>query len=441
MKHIFVMSVALLSTTLWSNVVPDGTFDQSFGLAGVVSISNLGTRSQCFDVVVTPDDSIIVAGSATVGGVNYQALVKLLKDGTLDSTFGENGIVVNTAFSVPVSFSLGRRPEILLYPDGRILVGTSTISSDLVVSRYLKNGLIDTTFGSGLGYVTIDLSVGTLGGIALQKDEKIVVLGNTSFPANGLLFRLNSNGSLDTSFGVNGQVLDILPDLGPLVATSVGIDSSGKIIIGGSLTTLGDNRPFVARFDKNGSLDTTFGISNGYTAFSNPNSSLIKTIIQSDGTILQIGFDSQGAFIIRYSKDGIADATFGEAGISFFSIPGLAVIFTDIAVQVDSKLVVAGITRLSNFNSLLIARFNSDGSLDQSFAQGGSLVTPYVTNGTFLETIAIDSNGALVAGGYNFRIPNEGSPNIAVVKTVVDSLQTSTLSSALWQRYFNQNNN
>jgi uncharacterized delta-60 repeat protein len=191
------------------------------------------------------------------------ALVRLLSTGALDTTFGSGG-KVSTAIG-----SLSEEANALaVQSDGKIVVtGYSNVKSGkktyrrLLVARYTAAGALDSTFGSG-GKVLIDLGAQEMGrSVAIQPDGKIVVAGysfsSTTTNSKWSVLRFNANGSLDSTFGTNGLTQTSI--LNSAWATSVELDSSNRIVVGGTASdSAGDSYFVVARYLSNGALDSGF---------------------------------------------------------------------------------------------------------------------------------------------------------------------------------------
>ncbi len=298
--------------------------------------------------------------------------------GTLDPAFNSNGIV---GFPFPCS-SGGpeRRVSLALTspePVNKIVVGGTAIcsSNNIIVARNNADGSPDTTFGSD-GIVDSDVLARLYGAdfrfvkeshVAVQPDGKIVVGGNfwvgdfdpldTSY--SGLrpyLARYNSDGSLDRDFGTDGLVV---PSLTLGFVNSLALQSGGQIIACGSPP---DRRSsIIVRFNSNGSQDTGFGGGSGQVAASCPY--LSDFAIQSDGKILARSNDASDRLIlIRLFPDGTPDTSF-HTDTSVISLGSNAA--RGIVPQADGKIIVGDYRAIS--------RLNSDGSLDTSFGSGGSL--------------------------------------------------------------------
>jgi len=306
------------------------------------------------------------------------ATMAVAQAGHLDPTFANKGI-----FSDSFSTGTNVATVVALQSDGKIVVG-GEIGNFGGVLRLNTNGTLDNSFGTG-GVVQLKFRVidNIVTGMAIQPDGKILVSG-TGIPGGGDLDRLNPDGSFDTSFGNNGSVFLFPMTPGPLV-----LQPDGKIVVGSATTGSIEGSPTsqMQRFSSDGQLDTTFGT--GGTA---PLLSSGAITLQSDGKFLVASLD-------RYNSNGSLDASFGTFG----QVAALAGGST--AVQTDGRIVTAGsiTTKLStagNSTGFGLQRFNSDGSIDTSFGRRGAVATNFPNSPqTGAGALAIQSNGEIVAAG------------------------------------------
>lgn len=386
-----------------------GSLDPTFGSNGIVTTPN--TTTGCGQVVnctiaIQSDGKIVVAGSATASnGALEIALARYSTDGSLDSSFGNGGIVTTSENNSGPAFAVA------LQSDGKIVVGAPG-NLDLLVIRYNSNGSLDTTFGAG-GTVEVEsagLVVGSItGGIAVLPSGKVLVA------AQNVLVRLLPNGQPDSSFGTGGTA--------PLITRSQTMAPllSGRILVASSFafTTGG-----VARYNSNGSLDATFG-ANGQSPNLGPASALVplsngKFIVA--GTLASAapplgGTVPQGFALVRYNSNGTIDTTFGTHGAVVTPFPGnnysaaLAV-----AVESNGDVVAAGETAANNpvFGqepaSFALARYTVNGQLDTTFGTNGLVTTAFDNNTAFVSALAIQADGKIVAVGSN-TAPAFGSPS------------------------------
>lgn len=217
-------------------------------------------------------------------------------------------------------------------------------------------GTLDPSFGSGgkTNFRFSDVSSDGATDAVLQPDGKIVMVGSSGLSGQSAGFnkfavaRLNPDGSLDTGFGTGGLVLTDFNNQQAEGAQSVILQPDGKIVVGGSVGPVFA----IARYTTSGALDTTFnGTGKVTTDFENSSGEGISDIeVRPDGKIMALGGCGCGALnvphvaLARYNTDGTLDQGFGNNGKAFFSVPGLD-IFTGLALQPDGKVLVSGITQ------------------------------------------------------------------------------------------------
>lgn len=280
----------------------DGSLDGSFGRGGIVRTRFSAGGSYAYAVALQPDGKIIAGGTVFVDFSSDDssntdfALVRYKPNGTLDPTFGTGGGVMTDfdGFNDDVY-------TLLIQPDGKIVaVGDAKNPAhyyDFALARYLPRGVLDTTFGAA-GKVRTDFGASDLDiaySAALQSNGKIVAAGAATFN-NGTeqdfaIARYNQNGTLDTNFSLDGRVTI---DFGSYlqIAYSVLIQTDGKIVtVGYPNTESSDSDFLLARCNRNGSLDSTFGVGGKVrTSFGDLNDGANGAVLQPDGKIVAVGF-------------------------------------------------------------------------------------------------------------------------------------------------------
>lgn len=266
---------------------PDGTLDPTFGMGGLVlggfSRTDLGLALE-----LRPDGGFFVAGYDRSGPTATFALLRYDPNGEVDPSFGAGGLVT-TNFPGPgddMIFAL------LVDGDGRV-VAVGSHDEDFALARYLEDGSLDLSFGSG-GLVTTDFAgaMDRSTDAALQNDGKLVVVGDSDAGtgADFALARYHPNGSLDGSFGSGGLVTtDITGAQSVDHASALTLQPDGKILVGGSS---GLSEDFVvARYDSDGALDTRFGLDGIVTSdLGAPSEDVARDlVVQPDGNILLVG--------------------------------------------------------------------------------------------------------------------------------------------------------
>ncbi|MCC7067988.1 MAG: hypothetical protein IT523_05995, partial [Burkholderiales bacterium] len=271
--------------------------------------------------------------------------------GDLDTTFGAGFGMVRTAIGTGID--LGN--AIALQPDGKIVVAGYCWNGsdyDFCLARYLANGTLDTSFGSGGTVITPIGSANDYGrAIALQPDGKIVVAGicRGASDQDVCLARYQANGSLDTSFNLTGKVISPIGSSGES-AQAIALQPDGKIVVAGRCYN-GNNVDFcLARYHPNGALDTSFD-SDGkvITPIGSSSNSAGAIALQPDGKIVVAGRCDNGGnddfCLARYQANGTLDTSFGSAGNGkvITSIGSGNDQANALALQPDGKIVVAGV--------------------------------------------------------------------------------------------------
>jgi len=331
----------------------DGSLDQSFGTEGRV-VTTDARLEVATSVATLPEGKILVAGSAYAGGADF-GLARFNSDGSLDSSFGSGGMVITNLGGADYCSSLIVQPDGKILLGGNGGQGKRQAPSFIVV-RYNSDGRKDLSFGKG-GVSEIRFSDGfdQAYAMALQPDGKIVLAGSSDFNNEKTPFavaRINSDGSLDETFGDGGKfTLNFFGTDNEV--RSVALQSDGKILLAGWADRK-ELRPEVfalARLNSNGSLDKSFGNRGKVTdeLFGRGGqASAIK--IQPGGKIVVAGYaGSDNAFtpvfdfaVFRYNADGALDTSFGTGGLLITDLHHVFDFGNAMAFQPDGKIIVAG---------------------------------------------------------------------------------------------------
>ncbi len=349
--------------------MPDGSVDSEFGVNGIFRYE-LDFEALAYSGVINSDGKIILVGSTT-NYIDYRMLlIQLNSDGTLDSSFGEDG-VVTASIGLADEFQSDQASAIALDSNENILICGFSLdensSARPVVLRFSQDGVLDTTFGeSGVATIPISNAENTFDCVAVQPDGKIIAAGHY---ANDILWyvalvvRFNVDGTLDTTFGNEGIVKYSYSDVDDEVYDMV-IAPDGKIILAGFSGSQDYNyNTLLMRLTSDGVLDSTFGV-DGIVAEDNGSFDIAEDVtLLEDGRILIAGtsgeappgMSNMAAWI--YQSDGSPDMSFGDNGFSTHMISGTSVIMHGMDVQVDGKIVIAGQSRPGNgANDFIVIR-------------------------------------------------------------------------------------
>lgn len=422
MKKLFTL-LAVISLAQTGNA-QSGSLDLTFDTDGIVTTSlsfNSPNTDRANAVAIQSDGKILVAGYSFFSANNNDfSVVRYNADGSLDNTFDTDGKVTTT-------FGTGTNDQatcIAIQSDGKIVVaGYSNQGGnfDFAVVRYNANGSLDNTFDTD-GKVTT--AIGSdhdyINEIAIQSDGKIVAVGDYYVGINDddiAVVRYNANGSLDNTFDSDGKVTTIMgSDLDG--AKSVVLQSDGKIVVGG-FSTVGGNQDFaVLRYTANGSLDLTFDTDGmAIIPIGTGNDSGSSLALQSDGKIVLVGESTVGSndnfSLARFNSNGSLDLTFDTDGKVTSAFGTADDVANAVAILSDGKIVVVGKSNNGTNNDIAVARYNSNGSLDLSFDTDGKVTTAIGSAADQANSVAIQSDGKIVAAGYS----NNGSnDDFAVVR-------------------------
>lgn len=431
-----------------------GSLDTSFGVGGIVTTNfDSSSASAATHATLQADGKIVVVGYSRRAGTDDDdfALARYdAVDGSLDTTFGVGGKVTTNFGSPYFAATIEWALSVAVQADGKIVAagysdqGTPSLTghSDFALARYNVDGSLDTSFGVG-GKVVTDFGFpnSSVNGVALQCDGKIVaagisISGDANDPANWdiALARYNVDGSLDTSFGVGGKLTTNFGStpFGSMTgdaAWSLALQADHKIVVAGS-SNQGSGGFALARYNEDGSLDTSFGVggkvvsgSGGDVAFS--------VALQPDGRIVAAGHSNPGATLndfalSRYNADGSLDTGFGVDGIVTTDFGVSQDIAEGVAVEADGRIVAAGYSyQGATGNDFVLAQYNADGSLDTSFGMGGKVVTDFGGPDDVANGVVVQGDGNIVvvgttnqSGHYEFALARYLGNTAVVAPTV-----------------------
>lgn len=336
----------------------DGTLDNGFSADGrAFGLTDIDIYVN--DLALAPDGKIVATGmsnrKASDDTENGFSAFRFNADGTPDESFNKNGSV----FISEKTFKNNHSRCVVVQPDGKIILAGRGLKSSLVykILRLNIDGSLDTGFGEG-GYTYVKVGdVDEAWKIKLQADGKIVLAGTSLI--NGTvdfgIVRLNNNGTLDKSFGNNGTAsVDIK---GHDAVVDLAFTADGKTVVAGYNWTgdlMQDLHDFILiRLNVNGTLDKSFGVDGKKTlSYSATNDKILSLSVQADGRMLIGGsvitnpaILADGGFsetksqfgIIRLLEDGSIDQSFHASGRLLLDFRG-----SNLLLQKDGKIVVVG---------------------------------------------------------------------------------------------------
>ncbi|HYK45214.1 MAG TPA: T9SS type A sorting domain-containing protein [Parafilimonas sp.] len=403
--------VACMSLTGTICFSQPGTLDSTFGDDGKVTTA-IHDGASALSVAIQGDGKIVLGGDSYESPfIYYFALTRYQTNGSLDSSFGVNGIV-----STDLQPEEEQGVSVAIQTDGKIvLAGTSfSFEKDFEVIRYYADGQLDTSFGNK-GYVTTTFeSENNLEAMLIQPDGKILATGYAFNNVNYdiVLARYNTDGTPDQSFGDNGK---IITDFGAFEkAMSLGVQADGKIIVAGfyglSFDDLTRDHDFLlVRYKPNGEIDTSFGSNGKVLADLGADDFAYGLAMQADGKIIAAGKSGRHNFadfaLARYNDDGSPDLSFGVHGNVLTDFDATNDAVRSIKFQGDGKIVAAGFADYKydhpRHRNFAIARYDPDGKIDSGFGTHGMVMTDFGSTANDAYSLAIQSDGKIVAAGVS----------------------------------------
>jgi uncharacterized delta-60 repeat protein len=263
------------------------------------------------------------------------------------------------------------------------------------------------------------------------------------------------DGTLDSSFGINGKRISEL-NVSESSVNSMAIQTDGKILLAG-YSTIYPPAPIkqnfsVARYNIDGSNDTTFG-NNGrvVTRVTNENSIARSIIVQPDGKIL-VGGNTEGPgridfMIVRYNSNGTFDSSFNKTGVKIIPMSKFSTYGYSLALQNDKKILIAGHSYWADYD-FAISRIFENGRLDSSFNDSGKVLLKLGTSDDIATSVKIQKNGKIIVSGYtasnnynsaivrlntNGKLDNTFGNNGIVIKDLSNNGNDFTIASAIQQ--------
>ncbi len=341
----------------------DGSLDTTFNSSGQkpgTVIVNLGTQTTAYGVTVQPTThKIIIVGYVNINNIDNAFIACYNKDGSLDGSFNDINGNNSGGYITTIFGGQSQLFKVKVQSNGAIVVaGWATFNgfSNMLVARYTSAGILDTTFNT-TGYVTT-----LIGGIFakaralyIQIDGKIVVTGQAQVDGNqGLIVaRYNANGSLDTTFNNNSSFIAPLSQFTTSTGYGIAMQRDQKIVIVGAINEtdagFANQSCMLLRLNSNGTLDTTFNAvssSNpdgtpGYV-ISNNGLEYRGVALQTNSQILTCGFNYTHTYILivdRYNNDGTVDTSFD---FSINESTANNTIGNAIALEINGKIIVTG---------------------------------------------------------------------------------------------------
>jgi len=391
-----------------------GDLDNTFGTLGTVTTSVANAFVSGKALALQADGKILVAADLSSDGVRFKfALIRYTTSGSIDSTFGTNGL----AIAAIDSFN-DMANALAIQPGGQIIVaGFSSDSLDIdhfALVRFTQSGVLDTTFGTqGITRSNFGNVYAICNSIAIQPNGRIIAAGSATNDSTTqvAVARYTLNGILDSTFNGTGLVTTVV-DSSDDEGYAVAIQPDGKLVVAGAAyNNDSSNYDFaVVRYDSTGVPDASFGNNGSVTTnLLGSGNFAYGVALQNNGQIVAAGrtFNSNtNAYmfgLVRYNSNGTLDNTFGAGGIDTTTIGGYDDEGQAVAIQpADGKIVVAGFADVNNTAyNFAVVRYNTNGSLDTTSNGGNGKVTTPVDSTSSGEAVAIQPDGKIVVAGYS----------------------------------------
>lgn len=401
-----------------------GDLDTTFGSGGAV-IMLAGFNDQVFAAALQTDGKIVVVGFRAGEGiptVGARPLVgRFNTDGSLDTTFGTGGLALGPSLPGPAS-SNGVLTAVAVQTDGKIVAAGSYNANPPCeaqrpwIIRYNADGSLDSSFTSGtypgvVEFMYTDCANGSIEGISIQSNGKIVVAGASS-GSSGWDFaaaRINSNGQFDTSFSGDGKATFSITgghDLGNAVAIN---PTTGKIVLAGYSPSSTINDFTLVMLTSAGSLDTTFGGTGKVITNTGGSDAAHAVRFLSSGKILAAGRQANGTngsdfSVARYNTNGSLDTTFDGDGKAVTPFSAYYDSAFGIALHANGQAVAAGYgadnAALQTGFNFALARYHSNGTLDTTFSGDGKQMTDLFNFDNYGRAVLIQSDQKILVAGY-----------------------------------------
>jgi len=381
LRSVLAISAALLVLGSTPASAAPGDLDHSFGAGGKVTLSLARDGSQGNAIAVQPDGRILIGGWAYGKGF---AVVRLLRDGSLDPSFGDDGVVTTnfpTGPAVVTDLALGAR--------GRI-VAAGFSEAWVAIARYRPDGSLDPTFGrDGIVLARYRNSPTGAEGLALEPDGGVIVVG-TAADRRWVVARFSAAGRPVRRFGAGGWAT-VNFGSGEEGARDVALTTNGRIVVAGA----GAQHLALARFRPDGTLDPQFGGGDGTVVAGGPVRSTASALaLLPGGGLFTAGHAGSTFQVRRFLPSGRPDRAYGTGGTA--SGPAIQGLAFDVAAEGGGAAIVVG----SQYEDFTVARYLRDGSLDPSFGDHGVVHTRFPNYGP-AESAALMPNGRVVVVGQS----------------------------------------
>ncbi|WP_309640317.1 T9SS type A sorting domain-containing protein [Flavobacterium sp.] len=414
----YLLVLCFSTHLLGQNLVVDPTF----GTNGIASAIFPSGYSQLTSMQMQPDGKIVVCGHTNDDVGHLVGIARINADGSLDQDFGTDGKIILNQDLIPTD-----KAYVRITQDNKILVvSTSRLNltsyDHFLVAQYNEDGTPDTDFGNN-GIVLLE-GTGYNYGMELQNDGKIIIIGDYYAADAGqedfVVVRLDASGNFDETFGDHGKTIINFgtydaPDFPSTdIAFYCKILNDGSLLIGGTTITSSNLEDFkfaITKLDNAGKVDLLFG-NQGKVITPFSGNAMINTMMVNDndeifalGSIYTNGPQGSKIALAKYDANGNPDVNFGTDGngtvitqINFIQKTGYLM---DAFLTDNGKILGTGLNQLVDFYDAdsILMQYNQDGTLDSDFANNGMRVFDFSTNYEGMFAILPSPDDKILIGG------------------------------------------
>lgn len=327
-------------------------------------------------------------------------LLKLQANGQRDATFGNNGL----------AYLPQGGDKFVILPNGNILLASSE-AGEVVLSRWLSNGTKDFSYNEvGKAFVGIT----NYPNVFMQLSDGSILIGGTYMGKKAMLVHIYSDGSRDFNFGKEGMATCDADTVGYEYVTACKQLYDGKLLVAAALSSGLSGYSFLARFNQNGKIDSTFGRS-GIQKIPQNGLTITDMQLYNDqkiavgGYYYYNGFQRIGMSIARFKPDGQPDSIFGLNGIRNTNFGGNRDFLSALSIQPDGKIIAVG----NSDSKFALIRLTNSGVIDVSFNGTGKVINPYFNKGSSADGITLLADGKIEITGT----VNTNDSNFAFLRT------------------------
>ncbi len=409
------------------------SLDTDFNSTGIHTLSDItgsgDNLEEIYDIVIDSSDNVYAVGYTHNGSDKDMFIAKFKADGSLDAAFGSSG--KKYLHGSAGGSGNDEAKAVVIDSNGKIVItGYSTNASgnaDMVVWRLNADGTMDTTLDSD-GIAVFDGAKAAdepdYGeDIVIDSNGKIIITGSAGNTRHMVIWRLNNNGSLDTTFDSDGIVTKggtiTIGGNSNDYGNALALDSSGKIVVTGYAAKFGaDDAMAIWRYNTDGTPDTSFDTNgivthDGAAGGTDRDDIANDIVISSSGAILIAGTSKNAAnnddiVVWQYLSTGALDTSFDTDGFAVYNNGTNNDKGNSLSIDASGKILVTGSSGTSNWD-MIVLKMKSDGSLDTSFDTDGVLTHNGAAGGNGHDTafaLKLDNIGRIVIGGYSTGASN-----------------------------------